>query len=438
MKILYFHFYYSTTQGSTGTRSYHMAKALAARGHEVTIACSSWSQSDTGLKGEVVDGMRKGRVEDFDVIEFVIPYDQSFGPLKRLQAWLKFARATVKLAKRNDYDLLFATSTPLTVAIPGIFTKRSRGKRPFVLEIRDLWPELPKALGYRNPIGLAGMQWLEKAAYRAADAGVGLAPGIVDGMVRGGMDRSKVAMIPNGCDLETFSPFPSQGKECEAEPNWDGVKRLASESPHLSPADRADPPLEGEEGTVFTVIFTGAHGRANGLSAILDAAALLKDSEPGIQFVFIGKGGEKQQLVERAQQQGLTNCTFHDPIAKAELAKIVAQADVGLMCLANVPGFYYGTSPNKFFDYLASGLPILVNYPGWMAEMVAEHDLGRAVPPDDPEALADALVAMRSDPERLRQNGQNARALGEREFDWNLLGNRMADHLEAALAAARG
>lgn len=406
MKILYFHFYYSTTQGSTGTRSYHMAKALAARGHGVTIACSSWSQSDTGLKGEVVDGMRRGKVEDFEVIEFVIPYDQSFGPMKRLQAWLKFARATIKLAKKNDYDLLFATSTPLTVAIPGIFTKRSRKGRPFVLEIRDLWPELPKALGYRNPLGLAAMHWLERAAYRVADAGVALAPGILEGMVKGGMKRETIAMIPNGCDLDTFSP------------------PLATEDTH-------------GEGEAFTAIFTGAHGRANGLNAILDAAALLKETHPGIRFVFIGKGGEKPQLVERAKREGLTNCEFRDPIPKAELAKIVSQADLGLMCLANVPGFYYGTSPNKFFDYLASGLPILVNYPGWMADMVTQHDLGVVVPPADAQALADALVAMRSDPVRLRQNGLHARALGEREFDWVKLGSQMADHLETVLARSK-
>jgi len=380
-----------------------MAKALASRGHEVTIACSSWSQSDTGLTGEPVSGMRQGRVDDtFDVIEFVIPYDQSFGPVQRLWAWLKFARRTIALAKRNDYDLLFASSTPLTVAIPGIFTRRSRGRRPFVFEVRDLWPELPRALGYRNPVGLSAMAWLEKAAYRAASAGVGLSPGIVNGMVRGGMNRSHVAMIPNGSDLDTFRPESH------------------------------------EPGETFTAVFTGAHGRANGLHALLDAAAELKQrGVAGIELHFIGKGGEKPGLVERAAREGLDNCVFRDPIPKAELANVLASADVGLMCLANVPAFAYGTSPNKFFDYLAAGLPILVNYPGWMADMVAEHDLGAAVPPDDPVALADALVAMKSDRERLRQNGLHARALAEREFDWKLLGNRLVDHLEAAFERAQ-
>lgn len=403
MKILYFHFYFSTTQGSTGTRSYHMAKALAARGHDVTIACSSWSQSDTGLIGDPVGGVRRGRVEDaFEVIEFVIPYDQSYGPLKRLMAWLKFARRTIALARQNDYDLLFASSTPLTVAVPGIFTRRTRGRRPFVFEVRDLWPELPKALGYRNPLGLMGMAWLERSAYRAASAGVGLSPGIVEGMVRGGMDRSVVTMIPNGCDLETFQPSYHESSE------------------------------------TFAAVFTGAHGRANGLHALLDAAAELKRrGEMGIELHLIGKGGERPGLVERAEREGLDNCIFHDPIPKAELATVIAAADVGLMCLANVPAFAYGTSPNKFFDYLAAGLPILVNYPGWMADLVNEHDLGVAVPPDDPAALADALVAMKSNPERLRQNGLHARELAEREFDWKLLGNRMADHLEAALARAQ-
>ncbi len=406
MRILYFHFYYSTKQGTTGTRSYHMAKALARRGHEVTIACASWNQSDTGLSGDVVDGMRRGKVEDFDVIEFVIPYDQSFGPKKRLQSWLMFAKATVRLAKKNDYDLLFGTSTPLTVAIPGIFTKKSRGMRPFVLEIRDLWPELPKALGYSNPLGLGGMNWLEKAAYKAATAGVGLSPGIVEGMTRGGMKRDTIAMIPNGCDLETFQPAT-------------GPKKF--DLPGVNEGD-------------FVALFTGTHGKANGLSAMLNAAAELKKrGEDKIKLVFIGKGGEKDALVKRAKDEGLDNCLFHDAIPKVQLAKLCAHADVGLMILANVPGFYYGTSPNKFFDYLASGLPILVNYPGWMADMVKEHQLGAAVEPDNAVAVVDALLSLRDDSD-LAQYGKNARILGESQFDWNILGNQMADHLEAVYA----
>lgn len=412
MRILYFHFYYSTTQGTTGTRSYHMAKALAARGHDVTIACSSWSQSDTGLSGSAHSGVREGRIEDrFSVKEFVIPYDQSFGPAKRLSAWLRFARATVRLAKRNDYDLLFATSTPLTVALPGILTRRSRDGRPFVFEVRDLWPDLPRALGYRNPAGLAAMARLERAAYRAADAGVGLAPGIVDGMVRGGMRRDHIAMIPNGCDLGTFKPVFSS-------------KRF--DLPGVEPGD-------------FVAVFTGAHGRANGLDSLLDAAAVLKSRGiDKIKFVLIGKGGEKARLVERATREGLGNCLLFDPIPKTQLATLIANANVGLMCLANVPAFAYGTSPNKFFDYLASGLPILVNYPGWMSNMVSEHRLGVSVPPDDPAALAGAITAMSESPDTLVQNGRNARALGEREFDWALLGSSMADHLEATLARSKG
>lgn len=408
MRILYFHFYYSTKQGSTGTRSYHMAKALAKRGHHVTIACASWSQSETGLTGDVVNGMRRGRVEDFDVIEFVIPYDQSYGPAQRLKSWLKFAQATIRLARQNDFDLLFSTSTPLTVAIPGIMTTRSRKGRPFVLEVRDLWPELPKALGYSNPLGLFGMHKLERAAYRAADAGVGLSPGIVDGMNRGGMAGKPMAMIPNGCDLEAFKPVV--GKKCFELP---GVER-------------------GD----FVAVFTGTHGRANGLNAVLDAAAeLQRRGETGIKLVLIGKGGEKADLVARAQREGLSNCVFHEPMPKVELARLCAHADVGLMCLANVEGFYYGTSPNKFFDYLASGIPILVNYPGWMADMVRDHQLGAAVPPNDARAFADALCALRQDPARAVY-GQNARSLGEREFDWNKLGDQMADHLEAVAARA--
>src|SRR5690606_6162994 len=131
------------------------------------------------------------------------------------------------------------------------------------------------------------------------------------------------------------------------------------------------------------------HGIANGLNAVLDAAAELKRrGRDDIRLVLVGQGKLKPALQARAQREKLHNVVFCDPVEKPRLAGLLAAADLGMQVLANVPAFYNGTSPNKFFDYVASGLPVLINYPGWLADIITEVDCGYVVPPDDPAAFA--------------------------------------------------
>lgn len=403
MKILYFHQHFTTPKGSTGTRSYEMGRRLVERGHEVTIVCGSYAMARSGLSGPVQNGLREGVVDGIRVVEICLPYSNHDSFLKRSVTFLRFAWRSIRIAFREDFDLLFATSTPLTAGIPGIVLKSFR-KRKFVFEVRDLWPELPREMGViRNPAILAAMSFLEWLTYRKADACIGLSPGIVEGIRRRGPKDQPIAMVPNGCDLDLFRP--GQREQLE---------------------------LTGISRTDFVAIFTGAHGVANGLDAVLDAAAVLKKrGRRDIKLVFIGDGKLKPQLVGRAAGEELTHCLFFDPVPKDELNRIVASADVGLMILANVPAFYYGTSPNKFFDYIASGLPVLNNYPGWLAGTIEEHGCGIAVPPDDPEAFADALIRLAERSNETRRMGERARALAEAEFDRNSLGERFCRFLEA-------
>jgi glycosyltransferase involved in cell wall biosynthesis len=178
-------------------------------------------------------------------------------------------------------------------------------------------------------------------------------------------------------------------------------------------------------------MFTGAHGIANGLDAVLDAAAELKRQGRGdIKFVFIGDGMKKAHLVERAANEALENCLFLDPVPKLELTRWVQRADVGLMILANVEAFYYGTSPNKFFDYLAAGKPVVCNYPGWVSDMLTEWQAGVAVSAADPQAFAAALAALADDREQLKPMAVKARALAEQEFDRKKLAATFVDVLE--------
>ncbi|GAX62934.1 glycosyl transferase group 1 [Candidatus Scalindua japonica] len=208
-------------------------------------------------------------------------------------------------------------------------------------------------------------------------------------------------MVPNGCDLELFS------------------KNNIAKRPH------------GINESDLMAVFTGAHGIANGLNAVLDAAEVLKrQGYNNIKLAFIGDGKLKPQLMECAKQKGLDNCLFLDPVPKTELVGYLKVADVGLMVLANVPAFYYGTSPNKFFDYLSVGLPVINNYPGWLADMINEHKCGVAVSPDDPNAFAEALIYLYKNPEKRKEMGDNAIKLALSDFDRTYLADQFVRFLE--------
>jgi glycosyltransferase involved in cell wall biosynthesis len=398
MKVLYFHQHFSTPKGSSGIRSYEMARRLVLHGHQVTMVCGSYGGGETGLTEPFVHGRRRGVVEGIEVIEFDLAYSNSDGFLKRTFTFVKFAMRSVGLAMTEKYEVVFATTTPLTAGIPGIFARWLRGK-PFVFEVRDLWPELPRAMGViRNPLVLAAMGLLEWVSYRSAHRLVGLSPGIVEGIASKGVPAERIALIPNGCDLDIFS----------------------------SPSEPWRP--AGVRATDLMAVFTGTHGIANGLDAVLDAAGELKRrGRDDIKLVLVGQGRLKQGLQRRVAEEGLDAVVFHDPVNKAKLAGLMASADIGMQILANVPAFYFGTSPNKFFDYIAAGLPVLNNYPGWLAEMIAEHKCGFAVPPDDPRAFADALERAADDRASLLEMGRRGRRLAEHQFRRDALAQRFVD-----------
>lgn len=400
MKILYFHQHFTTPSIGGGTRSYEFARKLIERGHHVTLVCGETAKM--GLPPTDVKDLYRGDVDGIDVIQINLPYSNSDGIAKRALIFMKFAWKGIQIAMKEEYDLLFATSTPLTAGIPGIWMKWfARKKQKFVFEVRDLWPELPKALGMKNPFLLWGMGMLERLSYRKANGCIGLSPGICEGIKRIVQDKP-LEMIPNGCDLEIFQP----GKREELQ-------------------------LKGVFPTDTVAVFTGAHGIANGLEAVLDMASVLKERGRGdIKIAFIGNGRVKPDLVKRTKEEGLDNCLFFDPVPKTVLNKIVSSADIGLMVLKNVPAFYYGTSPNKFFDYIASGLPVVNNYPGWLSDMICENNCGVVVPPDNAAAFADTLIHLVDHPEKRRTMGANSRLLAERQFSRDQLSDKFVDFLE--------
>lgn len=403
MKILYFHQHFSTPRGAAGTRSYEMARHLVRRGHLVTIVCGSTETGRSGLEGGYVRGVRRGYVDGIEIIEFDLRYSNKLSFISRIGRFLSFSLRSTLTAFTESYDVVFATTTPLTAAIPGIVARWFK-RKPFVFEVRDLWPELPREMGViKNPMLLGLMSGLEWLSYHSANKLIGLSPGIVEGIRKRGISGDRIELVPNGCDLEIFNT------SCVP---W----RPAGVSEHD-----------------LMAIYTGTHGIANGLFSIVDVAKELKRrGREDIKFVLVGDGMQKVQLQEKVKCEGLGNVVFHKPIAKLELAALLASADLGMQILANVPAFYNGTSPNKFFDYLAAGLPILNNYPGWLAELIIRYKCGYVVEPDNPAAFADVLEYVSVHREELVEKRRHARELAQTEFDRTILAERFTECIEGA------
>jgi len=372
------------------------------------MVCGSYGGGNTGLTESFRRGRRQGKVDGIEVIEFDLAYSNADGFIKRSLLFMLFALRSVGVALTRRYDVLFATTTPLTAGIPGIFARWLRGK-PFVFEVRDLWPELPREMGViSNPVVLWTMGVLEWVSYRSAHRVIGLSPGIVQGIERCGVPTERIALVPNGCDFSIFE----------------------------QDVDTWRP--EGVEGRDLLAIFTGTHGMANGLDSVLDAATLLKErGRTDIKIALVGDGKLKPHLQTRASKLGLDNVFFHDPVDKKRLAELMKAADIGIQSLANVPAFYFGTSPNKFFDYISAGLPVLNNYPGWLAGMIQETGCGYAVEPDSPGQFADALEAASKDRDGLEAMGEAARRLAHREFDRDNLGCQFVEVLADAAAVPK-
>lgn len=408
MRVLYLHQHFSTPAGATATRSFAMARALAARGHAVTVACGRYTGAETGLSGPFRHGRRQGRVCGFEVVEFDIPCGNAQGLAARGAAFLRYAVRAARLALGGArYDVVIASSTPLTVALPALAAAGLRGQ-PFVFEIRDPWPELPRAMDIGSPPLWAAMDRLADAACRRAAAVVALSEGMAETALAHGADPARIYVVPNGCDLDLFGPQVAPWRPETARP-WEAL-----------------------------AVYAGAHGRANGLDLLLDAASWLRArGERRVRLVLVGEGTEKPRLLARAAAEGLDNVTFLDPLPKRRLASLLAGSQIGVQCLAPVAAFAEWTAPNKLMDYLAAGLPVVANLPGRAARLLEDGPSGVVVSSGDSAALGAALAALAADPARRAAMGAAARAQAVRRWDRRLLAARFCEVVEAAAGQGR-
>jgi len=404
VNIVYVHQHFSTTRGTTGTRSYDFARMLVERGHRVTVLTGVYGPSEFARR-RFTRLVTRLDVDGIDVRIVNVRYDNKQSSARRILAFLAFMFLSTREALRiRDADVVFATSTPLTTGFVGMVARYAR-RVPFVFEVRDIWPESAVQFGaLKNPLLIFVAAAWERMFYHAAGCIVAISPRMAERLrARLGFQARKVRVIPLGADYGLFA---------RAEPD------LAWRHEH------------GLEGKVVAV-YAGAHGRVNALSWVLEAAARLKDL-PDVRFVLIGDGVLKPRLTEQAQALGLQNVLFLAPVPKERLAAILKACDLGLMTLDNYPVFDTAL-PNKFMDYLAAGLPVLLNFDGQAGWLAEEEGCGVVVPPEDPEAMAEAIRDLAGDAARRREMGRRAQVVAKHRFDRR----RLVEVFEATLAGAR-
>ncbi|MCK6581257.1 MAG: glycosyltransferase family 4 protein [Anaerolineae bacterium] len=377
--ILLVHQAFVSPQEAGGTRHYEFARLLTSTGqYRFTIIASTLSyltgqhnrsDSDSSL-GPGIQVLRA----------YTLPSThRSF--LWRVIAFFSFMIMSIWTSRKAGHvDLVMGTTPPIFQAVSAWFIAFVR-RKPFLLEVRDLWPEFAIDMGVlKNPILIRMSRWLEAFLYSRATHILVNSPAYRDYMLRRGIPSEKVTLIPNGVDPEMFNP-EAKGTELRKRLNLDDK---------------------------FIVTYAGALGQANDIGTILCAAYEVRDCED-IYFLMVGDGKERVNLERHAQEIGLTNVTFTGALPKSEMPNVLAASDVCVATLMNIPMFKT-TYPNKVFDYMAAGRPTILGIDGVIREVVEASKGGIFVNPGSSEELAKAVQMLYDDRDRARAMGRAARS----------------------------
>jgi len=376
MNILLIHQAFVSPHEAGGTRHYELAQHCTDHGHHFTIVASDVSY----LSGERM--VKKGGIiseQNIKGIHVLRVYTcralhRSF--VWRVITFVSFMLTSILAGLRVKHpDIVMGTSPPIFQAVSAWIIAKLR-RCPFLLEIRDLWPDFAIDMGVlTNPLLIRLSRGLEKSLYRVATHIVVNSPAYRDYLLRQGISKRKITVIPNGVDSRMFTEQKG-GQEFRRQWNLDGE---------------------------FIVAYAGALGMANDIQMVLRAAKRLKH-ERQIHFLLVGDGKERENLECIAGDWGLKNVTFTGPLPKTEMPSVLSASDACLAILKDIPMFRT-TYPNKVFDYMAATRPTVLAIDGVIRDVVENSNGGVFVPPGDPELLANAVL-------RLEKNRQNAKAMG--------------------------
>jgi len=384
MKIAVIHQYFLRPGESGGSRFNELTRFWRRAGHEVTVVAGQVHYA-TGERAPEYRG-RWIVEEDLDgvrILRCYTPGTYHNGTIGRMWAFFGYLLSScwAVLFRIRKAEVVVATSPPLVTAVPGLLAKRLRGW-PLVFEVRDLWPESAVATGVlrENSVFTKGMYRLEAAAYRSADRINVLTPAFRENIVaRGLAPKDRIVFVPNGADLDLFAPGP-RDNEVRRRHGW---------------------------GNIFVALYAGAHGKANCLRQLIDAAELLREEE--VLLISVGEGPERHELAEEATRRGLSNVSFLGAVSKEEMPAYVQAADVGMAVLKRVDTFKT-VYPNKVFDYMACERPVLVAIDGVARRLVEEEaHAGLFAEPENAKEIAERILQLKANPGLCREFGRAGR-----------------------------
>jgi glycosyltransferase involved in cell wall biosynthesis len=399
MHILLIHQAFASLHEPGGTRHHELARYLAEKGHQFTVITSPVSYL-TGTARQNSTGWMNRQEEDGVTIVRTYTYaalHRSF--VHRMFSFISFMLSSFWAGLSvKQVDIVWGTSPPIFQGLTAWSLARVKGAR-FLFEVRDLWPDFAIEIGVlKNRLLIQASKWLEAFLYRRADRLLVNSPGFIQHVKERG--AANVELVPNGSDPRLFDP------------SIDGTRF------------RQEHGLEGK--TVF--LYAGAHGLANDLFTLLEAAKQLSD-HPEITLVLLGDGKEKSALMAKASQEELHNVLFLPPLSKLEMPEALAAADGCLAILKPIP-LFRTVYPNKVFDYMAAGKPIILAIQGVIQEVIEETQSGICVSPGDAPAIANAILKLASHPVQSHEMGLRGRRYIETHFDRAVL----ADQLERILS----
>jgi glycosyltransferase involved in cell wall biosynthesis len=362
------------------TRHFEMAQFLRAHGHELVIVASDLNYQ-TGQRTVKRQGIYSEQIiEGVRVLRTYIYPSLHRSYFWRIISFFSFMFSSVWTALLvKNVDLVMGTTPPIFQAASA-WMVASIQRKPFLLEVRDLWPEFAVGMGVlTNPIIIGLSRWLEKFLYARATHVLVNSPAYKKYMIDKGVPEKKITFIPYGTDVDMFNP------------HVDGT------------IIRKELGLEGK----FTVVYAGALGQANDIYTVLRAADRLRN-EPNIRFVLFGDGKERARIERESHRRNLDNVIFAGVHPKKEMPLVLASSDVCLAILQNITMFRT-TYPNKVFDYMAAGRPTVLVIDGVIREVIETSHGGVFVEPGDDAQLAKTILELSKDPQRVRQMGINAR-----------------------------
>lgn len=392
MNILYLHQYFTTPEISGGTRSYSFARRLVENGHKVTIITSSSKISEKyPINNKKIKRMN---IDGIDIVIINVPYSQKMGYRDRIKAFINFmCRTSIYLMKKNEYDLVFATSTPLTIAIPGLVAKY-RNRIPFLFEVRDLWPEYPVEFAIiKNKILIRLLEIFCKFVYNKAEYIVAISNSMANRIIKKYcIDSKKLAVIPIG--------------------SWKYLRKGLDNNLVEKYIDKYN--LKNK----FIIGYAGTLGHSNNIDSILRMAESLRIYED-IVFVVAGDGKEKKRIENEIKEKNLKNVKLIGRFKQIEIINIIQMFDLcylsGIECNSKGKKLMNAEDalPNKFFDYILMGKPLLINTKGEITDLMKQYNFGFYINDKDERNVKDIVFKLKNDNKLRESLGENALKVAE-------------------------